>query len=252
MSTKFFRFLILFFATALSVSADAYDTRIKRAVKFLESRKGNLSFGAVVTLDLLERNFRLSIDTQNERRKFLKTPPRKAEFLLRILDDRYRVDELSVRVPRHIMRFLPTALYCDVYGVPWNFGHHLEEWGKLGGTATAWAMFSLAIFESQRCDTKNIQVEKLRSNFATIALSNLRSVEKMSPVWIDLIVGLYLVGAADKIQPTDLILLRYAQGANGSWMNDDEMTAKALWVLLMQKTGYKPGTPFEVTRKGGF
>ncbi|HRP68745.1 MAG TPA: hypothetical protein PLY93_04375 [Turneriella sp.] len=171
---------------------------------------------------------------------------------MRIIDDRYRVTELEIRTRKASAWLVSTALYCDVYALPWNFLSKAKKMGERGGVLAVDALNALFIIERQICPYDKKELKKNRDHIMKIAIKNLSTIKKFSPLWFDLLLALYLNGLKEKIPRGDFTLLAGSQNFDGSWLNDDELTAKVLWILLMEKTGYKPGMPFELTRKSGF
>lgn len=236
-----------------SVYAASYSSQIQKSINFLRGKRLQLQPATLLTLDLLIRNYGVQIDTLEARRRLLNRPPGgNLRFLLRILDSRIRSSELEIRVQPKKFSFLPTALYCDVYAVPWSFQADIQRYGKKGGLQAVWGIMALAILQWQGCVSDFAEVEKLRGELAAVTFADLAREDKLSSLWFELMVSLYLAGRGDVVPPEYLKLLLTSQQVDGSWFQDDNRTVKALWILLLASEKYTPARKFETVRTQGF
>lgn len=237
------------FFVAFNLSAAPYDESIRKATRYLHNRRLNYKEATVVTVDFLARNYAIPIDTTEARKQLLSRAPRKLRYLLRTIDSTKQVSELEIRVLRKYSGILPTAIYCDVYPLPWDFLVKVREYGsEKGGWLTVWAVLALAISEWHGCVSDVQQLNEIRGVLVHKILEDLPKERQLTLLRIEFLLSLYLAGRADSVPPQQLKTLVAGQLSDGSWEHDDEMTAKALWVMILARDGHNPSKRLEVIR----
>lgn len=231
---QLFRGLLLLWAvySVLPAGAQRYKNQIARAKAYFKENSKDIRGDSLLTLEILNRNYGVKIETSAAREKFLKKPPAHFRMWLRNLDRKYSLTELEVRAQRLWPGLMSAALYCDVYGLPWDFMARMRKVAAAGGYGVTRSLFALAIAEWQNCrhDEQVFREEKER------LVNEIPGVIQRSAIgndlWIESLLSLYFAGKRDWVTTDLKNALAELQLPNGSWNNSSRTTAKALWIFL--------------------
>lgn len=223
--------------------AGQYSAEINRAIRFMNQRQESLSYDAVITSEFLIRTYEIRVDTGAARRRLLAKPPRVMRPLLRVIDRNLKLSHLEVRAVRGWPGIYAMALHCDLYPLPWDFFPRVRKAAEKYERDIPQAIPLLETIAWLDCnfDRRAFAIEK--NNLVRKIPGILNRAEVGSSLWIESLLALYIADHANLVSASHLKQLVARQRPDGSWLQNDSVTAKALWVLLLaeeqQTTGQK-------------
>ncbi len=170
--------------------------------------------------------------------------PELAAIFRRLVDPGARVPKRTIaELSTPIDRMTASALHCDRIRLPENWNDVLREATRIGGYALTHAALASQWTLEQGCrpeiEVAVLQERQIEALGALVDGRDTLTVGNATDLWIEALVMLYYLGAADRIDPAWLEALLDAQRPDGGWplgpgakRSDPHPTALALWVLL--------------------
>jgi hypothetical protein len=244
------RCFILLLVISTPLFSTSYKRQISRGLAFLEHARTRFKPTTILALDLIARNHGVKFDLSREKRAILDQPAPNLQLILRVLDDRVRVSELEIRVLKGQRGILPTALYCDLYPIPWDYISKVQTMAvERGGYLVAWGLFAFSILKWQNCKFD----QKKYADALQVLLSKARVLlysEKVgSDLWLEIAQAFCRFGKQADITPTMVNELLRQQLPNGSWSDDPELTVKAIWLLILHAESRNRDHEFVLIKK---
>ncbi len=181
--------------------------------------------------------------------------PEVFEVFRRIDDPSAAIEKQKIAdLPHVIDRITASALHCDRIDLPADWLEILGKASRVGNyalthatLATQWSVENGCISREASAGLRGEQVRMLTELVDDrAALAGV--VDSDVDLWIEAMVMLYYVGAADAVEPGWVASLVAAQRADGGWprstgssRSDPHPSALALWVLLEQTGDPAPG-----------
>jgi hypothetical protein len=226
------RLIIFSLFTAASVWGSGYTEPIRKAASYLNGRGEKLSFEAVLSLEILQRNYSILVDTQAAKKRLLRNPPGKFRPFLRVLDRSMTLTSLEISIVRGWRGMIAKTVHCDIYPLSWDFFPNVRKLSARHDGEILAGILVLAFATWMPCDLDQQRLKAEKENLAQKIPELLNRAEPGSRLWIDALQALFQADKAAWIKREHLQLLCKLQLPDGSWKNNDLLTAKALSILL--------------------
>lgn len=235
------RVLSIFLLFSTAAWSGQYSRHIEKAIAYLNARQGDIKFDTLIGLELLQRNFGITLNVAKARERLLKKSPRKYRPYLRIFDKEAKLSDLEVSALRGWTGFVAKVTHCDLYPLPWDFFLTLRKYTSQHESNVLQEILVLTLLDWMRCDVDRQTLQSERQILAEKVRGLLAGSTVGSFLWANAVLGLFQAGRFDWVRREDLDTLARQQLRNGSWQNDDLYTSKALAILLWADEMGNPG-----------
>lgn len=233
-------FGLVFLCICAPVWGGNFSRQIKKAAAYLNQRGAQLGFEAVFSLELLQRNYDILVDTTAAKARLLNKPPAKLRPFLRVLNRDAIMPELDISVVRGWRGVIARAVHCDLYPLPWDFFQNVRKLSSRNDYEAPAGILALGITTWMNCDVdqhtlaneKLVQVQKIPDLLDRSEVGSL--------FWLECVLALFHAEKQEWVKQEYCRKLAELQLENGSWKNNDNLTAKALSLLVMVEAAANP------------
>ncbi len=244
------RILPLFLLFSTAVWSGKYSRQIEKAIAYLNAQQGDLKFDTLIGLELLQRNFGITLNVAKAKARLLKKSPGKYRPFLRIFDPGVKLSHLEVSALRGWTGIVAKVTHCDIYPLPWDFFPAMKKLSSAHESNVLNELLVLTLIDWMRCNVDKQALEAERQILAEKARGLLAKGRVGSFLWANSVLGLFQAGRSDWVRREELDKLASLQLPDGSWNKDDLYTSKALAILLWAeelsnpvKKGQRPARP---------
>jgi hypothetical protein len=203
----------------------------QKAIAYAMSQESKLTAQDIATLIELDKRFRLKLDRGRLLQLMAaRSPIRKTPFW-RFVDENYVASESEVKGMKGNDRITASALYCDLYVLPWDFYQQLEAMAEAADFDATRAFLAIGLLKQRGCrfDTARVDpvAQRLRLTLQRIA------ADKDAPeiLQIEAVLFLTLGGFRSDVRPAwvrRLISLQQPDGRFGRTPYSTLLTARML------------------------
>lgn len=158
---------------------------------------------------------------------------------LRLVDPNYIASESEVKMVKGIDRITESALYCDLYPLPWDFYTELEKWVPKGGYFATHGLLAIAFLQERGCEKNASRLQDAKQKLVNTVLLEAKAASTITDLRVEAILVLLLVGERQQIRPEWIAEIYLAQAKDGSFLASDHSTVLAAWALLEYSNAQK-------------
>lgn len=229
-------FLLLLLASHQIISVTARPGELRRSAgRAIDAvlRKGDRMDTMVISSLLhINRKYGLRLNLDRHRDRLLASPAEGRAPLLRLVDDKRIATENEVKLMRGIDRITGSAVYCDLYTLPWDFYTSLGDMADKGGYHATHALLAVTLLTEKQCKYDAARIASAKKRLQVVTELIARGPGKINDLRIEAVLVLLLSGADNRVSPTWIQEIVVAQSVNGSYLGSDHSTVLAAWVLL--------------------
>lgn len=151
---------------------------------------------------------------------------------LRLIDQNYLASESEIKMVKGIDRITESALYCDLYPLPWDFYSELEKWVTKSGYFATHGLLAIAFLQEHGCEKNADRLVSVRQKLVQTVLQEAGSTIPITDLRIEAVLMLLLVGERQLVRPEWIAEIYLVQAPDGSFLASDHSTVLAAWALL--------------------
>lgn len=197
-------------------------------------RKKGLSMDPMMISSVLHinREYRLSWQLEKLRAHLLANPPRGRRPMLRFAEPGFAASESEVKLLKGIDRITASALYCDIYPLPWDFYSELETMAARGEYYATHALLAAVILQQKKCSVDRDRLTGIQQGLERTVAKIAGSQQPLNDLRIEAVLMLLLAGGRDAIRAEWIAEIYLAQSPDGSYFRNDHSTVLAGWAML--------------------
>lgn len=227
---------VFFSAGYGAVAADNYTAAAARALKYFQHQGDRMEAGVLPTLFYLHRRFGLPLRLEKPIAAAMRDAGPNFRPFLRFLDENKTVSEMHVRALQGNRGLVATALYCDLYPVPWDFFSKIHASGERGGFFATQAAIALVLLKERKCIYDAVKYDSEMKYLSGQILTELARPLVNADLRIEQAVVAVISGNEKRLKPEVIRDIVSAQESDGSWMKSQRATANALWLFYELKS----------------
>lgn len=227
--------LLLVAAHVLPVERPLHRAEIRqsaeKAIAYAIREERKLTAQDIATLLDLDRRFRLKLDRnrllqlQVSRGFTRKTP------LWRFADENYTASESEVKGMKGNDRITASALYCDLYVLPWDFYQQLESMAAASNFDATRAFLAIGLLKKRGCRFDEARVESVSNRLRSTLRRLAADTQAPETLQVEAILFLTLAGYRSDVRPAwvrRIISLQQHDGRFGRIPYTTLLTARTL------------------------
>ncbi|MBN8221326.1 MAG: hypothetical protein J0L53_10410 [Spirochaetes bacterium] len=222
--------------TVYAAPAIDYNTSAARALQYFQQQGERIETGVLPTLFYASRRFGLSLRLEKPIAAAMREAGPNFRPFLRFLDEKKTVSEVHIRALRGSRGLVATALYCDLYPVPWDFFSTIHAAADRGGFFATQAAIALVLLKERKCSYEQIKYDTELKYLVAQILSELAKPGENTDLRIEQAVVAVISGNEKLLKPEVVRDIIAAQQRDGSWVKSQRATANALWLLYELKS----------------
>lgn len=173
----------------------------EKAVAYALRQEQKLTVQDIASLLDLDRQYRLKLNKKRLLQlQASRSPTRKTPFW-RFVDENYVASESEVKGLKGNDRITASALYCDVYVLPWDFYQQLESMAEATDFDATRAFLAIGLLKKRGCRFDEARVapvmERLRSTLKSLAAD----AQAPETLQVEAMLFLALAGYRSDIRP---------------------------------------------------
>lgn len=213
-----------------------YDAPAARALEYFQRQGERIETGVLPTLFYASRRFGLSLRLEKPIAAAMREAGPNFRPFLRFLDEKKTVSEVHVRALRGNRGLVATALYCDLYPVPWDFFSTIHAAAERGGFSATQAAIALVLLKERKCSYEKPKYDTELKYLVAQILSELAKPNENTDLRIEQAVVAVISGNEKILKPEVIRDIIASQQKDGSWVKSQRATANALWLFYELKS----------------
>ncbi len=158
--------------------------------------------------------------------------PRHAQALLRMAFPEFVASESDVKGMKGLDRILGSALYCDLYTLPWDFYSSIESAVRQTATTAVYSLRAIAMLKEKRCSFDDQRISNLAKSLVPAVQRIAGSPGALSNIRLEAMIALLQSGGPSLVKPEWIAEVYLLQRNDGSLHGRPLSSLLAAWLFL--------------------